>query len=66
MKGSQFVSDYVHLLNYKYHKINQNLGGSYIGSRDWMKSKKLTISFIRKRDSKCFQYTIAVALDMKK
>ena len=66
MKGSEFVFDYVHLLYYKYHKINQNLVGSYIGSRDWMKTKKPTITFIRKRDSKCFQYTITVALDMKK
>ena len=45
MKGCDFVSDYVHLLNYKYHKINQNLVGSYIGSRDWMKSKKTDNNF---------------------
>ena len=40
MKGSEFVFDYVHLLYYKYHKINQNLGESYIDSRDWIKKKK--------------------------
>ena len=30
MKGSEFVFDYVHLLYYKYHKINSNCGRSYI------------------------------------
>ena len=29
MKGSEFVFNYVHLLYYKYHKINQNHSGSY-------------------------------------
>ena len=40
MKGSEFVLDYVHLLYYKFHKINPNHGGSYIDSRDWTKNKK--------------------------
>ena len=31
-----FFFDYVHLLNYKCHKINQNRGGSYIDSPDWI------------------------------
>ena len=30
MTGSEFVFDYVHLLNYKCQKINPNRGGSYI------------------------------------
>ena len=34
MKGSKFVFDYVHLLNYKCHKINPNRNGSYIDSPD--------------------------------
>ena len=37
MKSSEFVFDYVHLLYYKYHKINLNSGGSYINSPDWIK-----------------------------
>ena len=40
IKGSEFVFDYVSLLNYKCHKINPNRGGSYIDSLDWMKKKK--------------------------
>ena len=34
IKGSQFVFDYVHLLCYKWHKINPHRGGSYIDSLD--------------------------------
>ena len=40
MKGSEFVFEYVHLLYYKCHKIDQNRGGSYVGSPDWIKIKK--------------------------
>ena len=40
MKGSEFVFDCVHLLYYKCHKTNSNLGGSYIDSLDWMKNKE--------------------------
>ena len=43
MKGSAFVFDYIHLLYYKCHKINQNHDGSYVDSSDWMKNKKATI-----------------------
>ena len=32
VKGSELVFDYVHLWNYKCHKINPNRGGSYIDS----------------------------------
>ena len=45
MKGSEFVFDYVQLLYYKYHKINPNRNGPYIGSPDWIKSEKATIRF---------------------
>ena len=56
MKGSEFLFDYVHLLYYKCHEINPNLGGSYICSPDWIKSKKAAINTIHKSDNnKCFQ-----------
>ena len=32
MKGCEFVSDYVHLLHYKCHKINPSQGGSRTNS----------------------------------
>ena len=32
MKDSEIVLDYIYLMNYKCHKINQNRGKSYIDS----------------------------------
>ena len=40
MKGNEFVFNYVHLLYYKCHKINPNLGRSDINSSDWITNKK--------------------------
>ena len=52
------------LLYYKFHKIIPNHVGSYIDSPDWIKHKKGY-----KKDNKCFQYALTVALhfeEMKK
>ena len=63
MKASEFVFDYVHFLYYKFHKMNQNRGRSNIDSPDWIKNKKLTINPINKKDNKCFQYAVSLALN---
>ena len=63
MKSSDFVFDYVQLLYHKCHKINLNRGGSYINSPDWIKNKKAAINSINKKDKKCFQYAVTVALN---
>ena len=63
MQGSEFVFDYVQLLYYKYHKTNPNRSGSYIDSPNWIKSKKSTINSFNKKDNKCFQYAVLVALN---
>ena len=62
MKGSEFVFDYVDLFYYKCYKINANHGGSYIESPDWIRNKKAAINPVKK-DIKCFQYTVKVALN---
>ena len=62
MENSEFVFDYVHLLYYKCHKINQDRGGSYVDSPNWMKNKKPTINPINEKDNKCFQYAVTVTL----
>ena len=49
MKCSEFAFDYVDLLYYKCHKINQNCVGSYVDSPDWIKNKKATINLINKK-----------------
>ena len=63
IRGSESVFSYVKLLYYKCHKINLNCGGSYIDSPDQLKSKKTTINPINKKDNKCLQYAVTVALN---
>ena len=63
MKGSEFVSDYVHLLYNKCYKINLNRGGSYTDCPDWIKSNETTIYPVSKKDNKCFQYAVTVVLN---
>ena len=65
IRGSEFVCDYVQLLYYKCHKVNPNRGATYIDSLDWIKIKKVTIKPITKKDNKCFQYVITVALNQE-
>ena len=62
MLGSEFFFDYVHLLYCKCHETNPNCGRSYISSPDWIKNKQVTINHISKKDNKCFQYAVTVAL----
>ena len=62
MSGCEFVFDYINLLYHKCHKchkINLNRGGSYIDSYI---DKKATINPINKKDNKCFQCAVTVAL----
>ena len=58
---SEFLFNSVRLLYYKCHQVNINRGGSYIDSTDWI--KKATINPINKKDNKCFQYAVTVALN---
>ena len=62
-RGSEIFLNYVQLLYYKFHKINLNRDASYIDSPDWIKSKKATIKTINKKENKCFEYTLTVALN---
>ena len=63
IKSSEFVFNYVHLLYYKCLKINPNCGRSYIDSLGWIKCKKAPINPINKKDNKCFQHAVTVALN---
>ena len=35
-------------------------------SPDWIKNKQATINLMNKKDNKCFQYTVTVALNQEK
>ena len=63
MKGTGFVFNYVHLLYYKSHKIIPNHDGSYVDSPDWIKKYKATLNPVNKKDNKCFQIAVSVALN---
>ena len=43
--------------------MSLNYVGSYIYSPHWTKIKKATIDPVNKKNNKCFQYAIAVALN---
>ena len=63
VKGNEFVFHHIQLQYYKCHEINPNHGGSYIDSPDSMKNKKATLNPINKKNNKCFQYSVTVALN---
>ena len=63
MKGSDFISNYVDLLDYNCSKMNMNHVGSYISSPHWIKNKKATINPINIHANKCYQDVVTLALN---
>ena len=63
MRGSEFVYDSVDVLYYNLNKVSLSRGGSYIDSLKWLKNKKTTINPQNKKDDRCFQYAVTVALN---
>ena len=63
MRGSEFVYDSVNVLYYNFNKVSLSRGGSYKDPPKWLKSKKAKINPQNKKDDKCFQYTLTVALN---
>ena len=49
MKRSDFIFDYINLLQNKCHRINFKRGGSKTDSRDWIKNRKTTINRINNK-----------------
>ena len=66
MRSSEFLFNYVQLLYYKCLKISFNCGRSYTAPPYWIKNKKATINPIIKKENKCVQYTVTVALSYEK
>ena len=66
MRGSEFVFYGINLLHYDPNKISLSRGGSHIKSPDWIENKKATINPQNKKDDKCFQYALTVALNHEK
>ena len=66
MKDSEFVFDGVNVLYYDLNKISLNRGRSYIESPKWIEDKNATINPQNKKDDKCLQYALTVALNYEK
>ena len=64
--GSSFTFESVELMDYKIHETNLKRGGSYIESPEWLKNKGATINPKNKKDDKCFQYALTLALNYNK
>ena len=62
MKDSKFVFKSVDLLYYSLHITRLRRGKSYIESPEWLRNKRATINPKNKKDDKCFQYALTVAL----
>ena len=60
--GSNFVFENVDLLAVNIHKTDLKRRKSYIKSPEWILCKRVTI-IPKNKDNKCFQYSIAVALN---
>ena len=63
MRGSDFAFDGVNFLYYDFNKISINRGGSYINSPKWL---KINNKSKKKKDYKCFQYAVTLALNLDK
>ena len=63
MRGSEFVCDSVDVLHYNLNKVGLSRGGSYVDSPKWVKNKRATINPQNKKDDRCFQYAVTVALN---
>ena len=65
MRGSEFVYDSVDVLYYNLNKVSLSRSGSSIDSPKWLKNKMATVNS-KKKDDKCFQYSLPVALNYDK
>ena len=61
--GSDFIFESVELIDYKLHKISLKREKSYIEYREWLKNKGATINTKNKKDDKCFQHALTLALN---
>ena len=65
-KGSEFIHESFALLYYYFLKIDIKRAKSYIASPNWWRNKGPTINLKNKKDNKCFQYAITLALNYNK
>ena len=62
-RGSEFIHENVDLLYYNLHKTSLRRSKLYIKSPEWLENKRATINLKNKKDDKCFQYVLTLALN---
>ena len=62
-RGSEFTHESVDLLYYNLHKTSFRRSKLYIKSPEWIENKRATINSKNKKDNKCFQYVLTLALN---
>ena len=62
-RGSKFIHENVDLLYYNLHKTSLRRSKLYIKSPEWLENKRATINLKNKKDDKCFQYVLTLALN---
>ena len=53
IKGSDFVFESIDLMDYKFHRVRLNRGGSYIKSPKCLENKKAVINTKNENDDEC-------------
>ena len=61
--GSDFIFESIDLLYSSLNETRLKRGKSYIKSTEWLKNKGATINPKNKKDNKCFQYSVTLALN---
>ena len=64
--GSDFIFESVELMDYKLHKTSFKRVKLYIEFPEWLVNKRATINPKNKKDDKCFQYALTLALNYNK
>ena len=64
--GSDFIFESVELMDYKLHKTSLKRVKLYIEFPVWLVNKRATINPKNKKDDKCFQYALTLALNYNK
>ena len=64
MKCSNLVSEFVHGLHFKYHKVSLNCGGACIEPPKWINDQKAVTNPQNINDAS-FQYMVTVLLNQK-
>ena len=63
MRGSEFVYDNVDVLYYNFNKVSLSRGWFLYRFPEMAKNKKAIINTQNKKDGRCFQYAVTVALN---